>query len=245
MIFLIIILLFLTIPFYFIYKNTNENDKETFNNNFKMYMVNLDRRRDRYDKTIKALEEYGYDNIIRFPAVDGKSLSPEYVKKIVVPEALEPVYEEKRTEHHQLSIGAIGCYLSHINLWSLMIKEHLDYILIFEDDTKPNKTYEYLTSCIEELPDDWDIFTGGGLYTTENKINDKICKISSFYCTHVYFIRNTQRIRKILEVSLPMSKQIDSWMSDLQTEGNLNIYGLTDNSWMQLGDDTDIQTPMM
>ena len=29
-------------------------------------------------------------------------------------------------------------YLRCLHLWSLMIKEHLDYILIFEDDTKPN-----------------------------------------------------------------------------------------------------------
>jgi hypothetical protein len=47
-----------------------------------------------------------------------------------------------------------------------------------------------------------------------------------------------------LKNAFPISKQVDWWMNDLQKEGKINIYGLVDNTWMQIGEDTDIQTPV-
>ena len=53
--------------------------------------------------------------------------------------------------------------------------------------------------------------------------------------------------RKLIDKSLPMTQQIDWWLSDLATDKKIKIYGLTNSRWKQnpLINDTNIQTPLL
>jgi glycosyl transferase family 25 len=56
----------------------------------------------------------------------------------------------------------IGCALSHIKLWHKIVNENIESALIFEDDMFLTDDWnEVLQKGINDLPNDWDIFTLG------------------------------------------------------------------------------------
>lgn len=228
---------------------TNKSQiKETIQNNsldvtqMDMYLINLDRRPDRLQVTTKLLNNLGYDNIIRHSAIDGKQLSPEYVKRIVDKDALQPILDNKRQKHHELSIGAVGCYLSHMNVWNEIQNNPNECAVVFEDDTNPTIRIDKINTILNELPPDWDILLLGGLYNRKNGVSSNLCKVNMFLCAHAYII-NKKGIAKLLNNALPMKKQVD-WM--MFEDSSVCIYGLKENSWMQNQQiaATDIQTPI-
>ena len=211
----------------------------------KKYLINLDKRKDRLITTTELLSKKGFSNIERFSAVNGQKLSNKDILYYVDKDALQPIYDNERTEHHQLSIGAVGCSLSHLHIWNHFYSSKDEYIMIFEDDTLPNITCQQLSFYLVDVPHDWDIILCGGIYNGNTYVNKHVDRIESFYCLHAYII-NKNKMELLLNTALPMSKQIDSWLSDLSKEGSLNIYGLKTN-WMQNPEvnQTDIQTKML
>jgi len=218
--------------------------------NYEIYLINLPFRKDRLATTVEKLNSYGYTNINIFPAVNGKLLSDDEIKEFVHSRALEPIFQNRRTRHHQLSRGAVGCSLSHIRLWEKLRESNVQYFVIFEDDTNPIDTEHYwkeIQNVIPKLPNDWDLFLLGGIYNNPRKTDFSFCvKITSFYCTHAYIIRQSS-LDKLLPRSIPIEKQIDSWLSDLASGNIVNIYGLIPNSWGQNDEinSTDIQTQII
>lgn len=208
-----------------------------------MFYINLDRRTDRKNVTEKLLSDYEYLNVIRYSAIDSSIFSMNDFRKYVHTESIKDIENGFRTEHHQLSSGAVGCTLSHYNLWK---ENYLDceIIMIFEDDTLPNITYtQLMNEKLVELPEDWDIILLGGIWHSNNHFNKYLSKIEQFYCTHAYMI-HTRGIRKLLPHLFPIKKQIDSWLSDLSSSQIINIYGIRDHGWNQnnLVAQSDIQT---
>ena len=57
-----------------------------------------------------------------------------------------------------LTRGEVGCYLSHVKAWNLMIEQGLDKALICEDDIIwRSDTHDIADNFMKEVPDDWDI----------------------------------------------------------------------------------------
>lgn len=242
-----IILLLICLIIILIFNNTSSSKEFFENNKDPKYIINLDKRIDRWKITSKLLNNYGYTNLERFKAIEGNRIPKNELTRIVSHEAMEPVINGYRTEHHHLSIGAIGCYLSHINVWELGNEtNHSEYIIIFEDDTYPTLTSKQLQEKLIDLPPDWDIALFGGIYYTDQKVNETWCKIDRFYCLHAYMI-NKKCINYLLKNTFPIKQQIDSWLSDLSHDSKINVYGLIQNDWMQNEtiNNTDIQTPMI
>ena len=165
---------------------------------------------------------------------DDRKAEESYVKVLV----------KYRTKHYELSYGAVGCYLSHVNIWKKLEKDNLDYILIFEDDAYPTFNFTELQQIINnDVPNDWDIIFFGGIYNDYNIIKDNIVKLKRFYETHAYII-NKKGALKLLSKAFPIKKQIDSWLSDQVLQNYVNIYGITKNKWTQNSkiNKSDIQT---
>jgi len=236
---IILLILFLLLENCFISKIENFNlDK------FGIYIINLDSRIDRFQITSNLLNKYDFKNIIRFSAINGKNLSKNELTKIIEPSALKSIFDNYRKEHYELSYGAVGCSLSHFNLWKKLEIDNLDSIIIFEDDTFPSFNFIELQQIIENYaPNDWDIILFGGIYNKYKNINNYIHKIYSFYQTHAYII-NKKGALKLLDKAFPIKKQIDSWLSDLSSDNLVNIYGIIQNKWIQNPEInyTDIQT---
>jgi GR25 family glycosyltransferase involved in LPS biosynthesis len=243
-----LIILFIFIILLLLNNKTNCKLIESFNTNinkYKQYLINLDHRSDRFNVTNNLLSIFNFKHVIRYPAINGKNMLYNELVNIVDPDAMTSILNNFRKEHHELSYGAVGCYLSHVNIWDELSKLYdTNEIIIFEDDTYPAFSLDKINIILQKhVPSDWDIVLFGGIYNETKLINDNVSKIYKFYQMHAYII-NKNGANKLLKKAYPIKKQIDSWLSDLASDNYINIYGVNNNKWVQNSEinNTDIQT---
>jgi GR25 family glycosyltransferase involved in LPS biosynthesis len=132
--------------------------------NFKTFVINLDRREDRYARFLRTFESFGLEHE-RFSAFDGKFIlnsdNLNDFEKIL----LQKLSSNPRNPKNQLP-GLFGCWLSHYYLWKMLsFDENNEFYVIFEDDL-------YITGDFEErypevlsvVTQDFDIYYLGGRY---------------------------------------------------------------------------------
>ncbi len=148
-----------------------------------IYMINLDERPEKYEKTIDALKPYGICPY-RFSAVNGWKLSFEALDDLGVnylpgtpygPIAstyrhvdgeelmsFEIMKEESVAYYcHSLSRGAIGCILSHLSVLQDAYDSGYQTIWVMEDDIRVISNPHEITSLIstlDNLAPGWDVF---------------------------------------------------------------------------------------
>lgn len=213
--------------------------------NAPMFIINLDRRYDRLAVTVKLLNDKGFTSLTRVRASDGNA-EWEDLRRVVKEDAMKPIFDGYRTAHHQLSKGGVGCYMSHLKLWNYLLKSDHEAFVIFEDDTMPTLTRTQLMAKLAKVPEDWDFVLFGAIYDNCRNVNEDVCRIGRFFCTHAYVMRKRAAMYMVPR-ALPVEQQIDSWMSDLSERREINIYALTNTEWNQNENinATDIQTPMV
>jgi GR25 family glycosyltransferase involved in LPS biosynthesis len=233
----ILIIIVLIVYFKFICTFTSSKDikdeikddiKSHRNNITKCVVINMDKNDDRLEYVNNQFNMSDLSKsfkLERFPAIVGKSLD---INKYLTPEAKQELYETEyngyRTKHHQLSRGAIGCYLSHISVMK-DIKPNETY-LILEDDVNIDIDVESkIKNILDKAPADWDIILlGHSHYLKDNSYNDphnNLNKAYSYWGMFGYLI-NYKGAQKVLSKSSKIDGQIDSvisWNSD-----SINIY---------------------
>lgn len=98
----------------------------------RIYMINLVRRPERRDKMERSFKEIGLD-VEHIPAIDGTKLTQDYLNEIGVkylPEYADPFHNRPMT------MGEIGCFLSHLYVWEKQVMLGLKEILVLEDDIR-------------------------------------------------------------------------------------------------------------
>ena len=207
-----------------IYYNNNKNKIN------KVFLINLPKRKDRLN-----LFKINYNfniplNIIS--AVDGYNLDINelYKKKILGLHGYNSIINNKngkRKNHYELTNkGSIGCYLSHYSIWKN--EKDFEICFIFEDDCVFNNiTLQEIYYRISLLPNDWDIYllsNPNHCYKIVEYDND-ILKVKRFFLTNAYIIKK-KAINKILNTNtiFPINQQIDSYLSELAMDYDLNIY---------------------
>lgn len=156
-----------------------------------------------------------------FPAVVGKDLDPAYLDTVLYP-SVHYTIKYGRKQHREIcTIGAVGCYLSHVSIWQKMVEQSIDSCLIFEDDAKPVSgiTSDDLKMLFSRLPKDWDIVLLGSIGSSEDPhhmdedVGDDFYKIKSItFQLHSYMI-NLKGAKKLLEKAFPITDQLDSLIS--------------------------------
>jgi GR25 family glycosyltransferase involved in LPS biosynthesis len=108
----------------------NENELK-----FKAFVVNLDRRPDRWDLFIKnSFNSLSFLKYERFSAVDGS--------KLVSTRQLQQIFENN---DYSMRRGMVGCFMSHIKLFTNLINENdknIESYLILEDDVEFQPDFE-------------------------------------------------------------------------------------------------------
>lgn len=126
-------------------------------------------------------------------------------------------FEKRRHNHeHFISIGGLGCYLSHVKIWRDMIESGYNRIAIFEEDVKFNKD--------KKIPKliDCDIILLGSLVLN----GDDKC-VERFFGTQSYII-NRDTVSKLLEKIFPVEVQIDSYISFMIKLHKLSVCNIPD-----------------
>ena len=176
-----------------------------------IFMVNLERRPDRYERMKYNFDQLGID-YKWVPAMDGRTITEELLAETgikMLPEFSEPYHGRA------LTYGEIGCFLSHYRLWQQIVEEELDLVLIFEDDIKFEPYFisklEYLKSELFDLEGSWDlVFLGRKiLHNSEEpwlEGSEQLVKVDYTYWTLSYLL--TLRGAKLLLAGDPLGKMV-------------------------------------
>lgn len=115
---------------------------------FKIFVINLDERPDKFKNAEDQIIAQDL-SCERISAVRGSNLSKEEV---------DCVYDAQLNKKHYmkpLSLGEIGCYLSHRSAWQKIVDEQLDFAIVLEDDCKLEASFEEITQIVQNL-ENWD-----------------------------------------------------------------------------------------
>ena len=118
----------------FIITTTTVEDENEYKK-IKMFVVNLDRRPDRWELFEKnSLNSLNFIKYERFSAVDGM--------KLVSTRQLQQIFENN---DYKMRRGMVGCFMSHIKLFTNLINEkdkNIESYLILEDDVEFQPDFE-------------------------------------------------------------------------------------------------------
>ena len=137
------------------------------NLNIKTYVINLNRRKDRWDK-ITAQEALKYFKYERFEAVDGSKLEPT--------EQLQRIFDGN---DYNMREGMVGCALSHIKLYIELANSKYDAFCILEDDLEfvPSFRDKFL-HLYNGLPQGWDLCYLGHHMWSQYKTPEYFSKVN-------------------------------------------------------------------
>lgn len=113
----------------------------------KVFVINLDRNRERLESVSGRLAERGV-TFERFPAVDGRALDPAERRRC---------YSPVRTAFvrgHGLLSGELGCALSHLGVYRKMVADGLDIACVLEDDAFPEPDF---VTALARLENELDV----------------------------------------------------------------------------------------
>jgi len=122
-----------------------------------IFLINLKRRSERRVRMEYSLGELGIRHKL-INAVDGKDLNDTHVEKLgikMLPNYADPYH------HRAMTMGEIGCFLSHYNIWKEIVERKLERSLVFEDDIRFEPYFQQkllnFMHDVDSLKLDWDI----------------------------------------------------------------------------------------
>ncbi len=184
-----------------------------------IFYINLGRRFDRNEHMISLLNNHNLlPGTTRIEAVDGKKLTNNDLIKlandnIFTMEFINQVLDQNTKKDPTLSVGAIGCALSHISAWERIVKEQIPEALIFEDDIEIKDNFVTEISKLKSyFPENYDmIHLGYGLKSLlgiRQIINKYFVKTNSCMSGFGYILSN-KGAKKLLEHIFPISAPYD------------------------------------
>lgn len=168
----------------------------------KVYCINLEERKDRWDLCLEKFKEYGITNFKRFEGIKvNGNLSPK-------------------------KLGQIGCSSSFYNIIKEASENNYSNILILEDDfnfiVSKNEVEQALEKAFKEMPEDWDMFYLGANVMNEifqnpiERYSENLFKLNSAYALHsVCFSKNS--FLKILNFYEDSSNWITNLMQNYES----------------------------
>ena len=144
-------------------------------------------------------------------------IDPEYFEK-----AVEIHYNRsiKRPDITYFNMGAIGCFMGHMEFYKRCFDQGLKYAVIFEDNVivKSTKLYDEIQNIIDERGDDFEMCFFHCLSRLPDKQNGKLEKVKWISSTKCYLI-NVENMKKYTRYFLPMDNHIDMKHEDLIARG--------------------------
>lgn len=169
------------------------------------------------------------------PGVNGKLLTDQQITT-----AVSPWYRVLGPR------SAIGCAMSHIEVWKMIRDSGAEYGIVMEDDViLVAKFTEKLTVALENVPDDYDILYLGcfgsegesnfftvtmsmlGMSNPRSVVNRYIRRPCVALGAHAYVV-SQRGVKKLIEkLDGAVYNHIDFCLQDLASKGVLNVYVTT------------------
>ena len=121
----------------------------------RLFYINLPQREDRNAHMLAELKNADLDNskITKICAVDGNSLPKEMVQQLAAKaDFLETSFVNQ----------AVGCFMTHVLIWQLIVERKINCAVILEDDVKLISGFaDKVDKLISHLPTNTEIITIG------------------------------------------------------------------------------------
>lgn len=188
-----------------------------------IFVVNLERNKQRREFALKKLADFGLKGEI-FPAVDGKTLNLSELNSQGIYN--DAVAHEKFSR--SLSMGEIGCSLSHLRLYKKILDDDIPMALILEDDAMfVDELGDRLAALISNLPSDCDLCQLIYECKDYSAVAPGLVRFHSKSCMPVasagYLIRRSGA-RKMLAEGYPVRYPADSFIGRSPRWGTV-VYG--------------------
>lgn len=118
-------------------------------NTIPVYIINMKDSKTRMQRVREQLEELAIP-YTRIDAVVGRELTEAEINA-----CYDPILN-KQLHHRNLTVGEIGCYLSHRKVFTMMVEQGIEKSLILEDDIVIK---QHLQECIDiaQQSSGWDV----------------------------------------------------------------------------------------
>jgi glycosyl transferase family 25 len=135
--------------------------------------INLDKRKDRWERMQNRFAQHEIDGVVRFPALDGKRLE------------IPPHWDDFP--------GAFGCLRSHLSVVKQARQESRQSVMIFEDDAVFDSQFNArFSEYIDQIPSDWDMLFFGGIHGEPfSRISRNVMRIRHSLSTYSYALKHT------------------------------------------------------
>ncbi len=133
--------------------------------------------------------------------------------------------------------GELGIWASNYTAWKNFSESTYDHIILMEDDIQLSKDFsQKLYEYIDELPEDWDVFTvyvpptGNIRYKKDGKHLDigkkNVCKVYQSWSCLCYVVSKSGAKKLLENVKTPVSRPIDHY---LFYNDHLDVYAIKYN----------------
>jgi len=246
--FLIIISIYIL---YILYQNKNvsyNSDTKYIDLNFykncDIYVINLVKNKDKLESFYENYYNSDLSNkeLIVYPAVVGKDLDlVKYVSSSTYNDIIMTETKNIRDNHTKFTRGAVGCYLSHLNIMKQIANSDKDYGIVFEDDaTIHPQFYANMMKKMKNIPNDWDILLLGGICMNGTYYNDYV-DVKNFYGTECYIIKKQSAIKIVRMLNKLIELQIDAELVKLNKNKKIKLYQIYPVLVYQFDLNSDIQ----
>ena len=116
-----------------------------------------------------------------------------------------------------------GCYLSHVRLWELTLRNVWPYVVVLEDDVEVVHSFKSkLRLALLEAPVDWGIIFLNGCYRSfGGRLNEHLILSRGGLCTYAYVISHRGVMHFMRNNLLRSSKPIDHLIDQEVSSGKL------------------------
>jgi len=188
------------------------------------YVINLDRRRDRWESFQLSSGFEKISNLRRWSGTDGKLVNLDNDNRVSLFTKFNIVRSVRRSHMELNTKGGVGCYISHVEVWKNFLEKGDGEVgVIFEDDALIDlKTLARLetfinTSDVIKNSDLWDFcvlaphsgnIKHGAMYPGD----DTCMRLMEFTGLTGYFFTK-KGLRKIMQHVFPIQGHIDWFIS--------------------------------
>ena len=192
-----------------------------------VYVINLDRRADRW-RQFQDLSGIGvFKHLRRWSATDGKTLDISGDTRISLRTRYN-IGRNMRRSHHEINTpGAIGASLSHYRVWRDMLDSGAPGCIVFEDDVyldpevirRMRSTYTHALSAEPNL----SMFLFGNAWIHEETAHGTpYMRIRSFNGAHAYYI--SRRCAELMTANFfPIEQHVEFYISLTAKQHDLMI----------------------
>lgn len=192
---------------------------------FPIYVINLESAHERRARITGRLEGLGLPYKL-IKAVSGKALSRDELAKHYDHETAI------RVMGRPLTLGEIGCALSHVGIYREMVDEGVPYALILEDDVEFSAHFPLSLEALEAVlePDQNVVYMLNHVHrytrwqSNELKGVGELCPVVEGYCANGYVVTRASA-KVLLEQLYPVHQVADNWNTWLK-QGFTRIVGL-------------------